>query len=174
MGHNQYFYVTDVFGKEAEWSIIGTGAVTSHTFDYHHGITCRMVRTLAGKLRIHASDLVPQHNFEFGLCSAHSFFGVPLNETGGLSSKVFLALRWSTLDMTGFDLEPLTIDELRALRNCIYAMHGYAFRDEELRSYYERFPWYVADPNMTNIASELSPKEQRLIAQIVALERSAK
>lgn len=174
MGKDQYFYVSDVFGKSAEWSIVGTGQVTGHVFGYNDDINCRMVRTLSGKLRIDAKDFAPKNNIEFGLCHTSSFFGVPLEAGDELSLQVHTALAYWTLDMTNFRIAPLTKDDLRKLRNTIYAMHGHPFQDKELRAFYERFIWYIPDPNLENVAQRLSPEEQRMISEIVALEKTAK
>ncbi len=174
MGENQYFYVADVFGKSADWSIIGTGTVTGQAFDYHDSTMCRMVRTTSGKLLVRAHGLAPRKNIEFGVCRAGSFFGVPLQEESGLSERVHLALRYSTLDMGQFRKVPLTKEDLRMLRNTIYAMHGHVFQDKELRTFFERFPWYVPDPNLDLSTLDLSQEEKELIAGIVKLEKGAK
>ncbi|HRH38494.1 MAG TPA: YARHG domain-containing protein, partial [Flavobacteriales bacterium] len=174
MGRNQYFYVADVFGKNADWSIVGTGLVTDQAFDYIDSTTCRMVRTVSGKLVIRARDLLPKRNIEFGVCSAGSFFGVPLESASGLSERVHAALRYSTLDMAQFRMEPLTKEDLRMLRNTIYAIHGYAFKDKELRSFFERFPWYVPEPSLDLTALGLSREEQGLINGVIEMEKGAK
>lgn len=171
MGRNQYFYVKDVFGKEADWSIIGTGKMTGHEFGYEDDTMCRMVRTTSGKLMIRASNLVPKSNIEFGRCSDGSFFRVPLEAETGLSAGVHIALRYATLDMEQFRIEHLTKDDLRMLRNTIYAMHGHVFKDKELLAFFERFPWYVPDPNMDVSALGLSREEQELIDGAVKLEK---
>ena len=51
MGANKYFYVSDIFGQKADWSIIGSGKVTGKRFDYGED-TGRMVRIISGKLQI--------------------------------------------------------------------------------------------------------------------------
>ena len=173
MGKNQYFYVTDVFGKNADWSIIGTGLVTDHVFDYIDG-NCRMIRTISGKLRVHVTNLSPQYNIEFGVSDASTFFGFPMEGESGLSEQVHTALAYSTLDMTPFRLAQLTKEDLRMLRNTIYATHGYAFKDNALLAFYEHFVWYIPDPNLKDIDKQLTPEEHRLINDIIALERSAK
>jgi hypothetical protein len=133
-----------------------------------------MVRTISGKLMIRTRKFVPRSNIEFGVCSAGSFFGVPLESESGLSQQVHAALRYSTLGMTDFRLERLTAEDLRMLRNTVYAMHGYAFKDKDLRTFFQRFPWYVADPNLDAAALGLSREEQGLIDGVVRLEKSGK
>jgi hypothetical protein len=78
MGQNQYFYVNDIFGKTANWSIIGSGKVTNEKFDYIDNDTCRMVRTLSGQLQIKVNDFQPTKNIEFGIVSEYSFIVWPV------------------------------------------------------------------------------------------------
>lgn len=170
MGNNQYFFVADVFGKNADWSIIGTGMVTDHVFDYIDG-NCRMIRTTSGKLRVHVTNLLPLHNIEFGVADASTFFGFPMEGESGLSKQAHTALAYSTLDMTPFRLAPLTKEDLRMLRNTIYATHGYAFLDKDLRAFYERFKWYIPDPNLRMDQIHFSDTEQRFIDAILRKER---
>lgn len=60
------------------------------------------------------------------------------------------------------------------VRNTIYARHGYTFQDKDLRAFYERFNWYIPDPNLENVVQQLTTEEHRLISEIVALEKTAK
>ena len=66
LGNNKYFYVNDIFGKNANWSIIGSGKVTNKKIDnYEH--SCRMVRVLSGSLQIDVKEFRPLNNIEFGI-----------------------------------------------------------------------------------------------------------
>jgi Protein of unknown function (DUF3160)/YARHG domain len=40
------------------------------------------------------------------------------------------------------DLEGKSLGELRMLRNTIYALHGYEFKEKELKDYFWSLPWY--------------------------------
>jgi hypothetical protein len=53
-------------------------------------------------------------------------------------------------------------DELskKIKRNLPFARRGYVFKSPELRSYYERQPWYMPDPAYTPVEAELTKKEQ--------------
>lgn len=44
-------------------------------------------------------------------------------------------------------LGDLFTEDLRVLRNEIYARHGRVFKDKELQKYFESQPWYRPDPN---------------------------
>lgn len=69
MGDKSTFYVNDVFGKEASWSIIGNGEVTKESFR-NHDIDAKIVKVNSGKLQIKVSNLQPQRNIEFGIRNA--------------------------------------------------------------------------------------------------------
>lgn len=44
------------------------------------------------------------------------------------------------------EIESLTDEELRYAINELYAKHGYIFKDDELKAYYEKYNWY--DPSI--------------------------
>ena len=53
-----------------------------------------------------------------------------------------------------FEIVNLNRDELRILRNAIYAQHGYQFRSTDLTNYFIRFSWYKAE--YTNVDDKLT------------------
>jgi hypothetical protein len=57
---------------------------------------------------------------------------------------------------------------LRILRNTIYAMHGYAFRSEDLQVFFQRFEWY--NGTKENVDNELSENEMEFIQVILSME----
>ncbi|MDD4821688.1 MAG: DUF4424 family protein [Bacteroidales bacterium] len=66
MGDKSSFYVNDVFGKDASWSIIGSGEVTKESFR-NYETDAKIVKVNSGKLQIKVSDLQPKRNIEFGV-----------------------------------------------------------------------------------------------------------
>jgi hypothetical protein len=64
--------------------------------------------------------------------------------------------------------ETFSNDDLRLLRNTIYAIHGYKFSSGELQEYFQRFAWY--NGTKENIENELSENELGLIRVILAME----
>jgi len=59
-------------------------------------------------------------------------------------------------------------DELRILRNTIYAMHGYKFKSKDLQEYFGKFSWYQGTKE--NVDSELNENELFHINNILAKE----
>jgi hypothetical protein len=69
-------------------------------------------------------------------------------------------------------LNGLSLNELRLLRNEVYARRGRAFRTEWLSQYFYSQPWY--DPREDYTEPELSDTEKKNIETIVSYERKVK
>ena len=74
----------------------------------------------------------------------------------------------STRPVTPEDLENKSKEELRIMRNWIFARHGYIFKSPDLTEYFSKFAWY--EPTSSNIISKLNKIEQENIALIQAYE----
>lgn len=74
----------------------------------------------------------------------------------------------STREVTPADLENKSKEELRIMRNWIYAKHGYIFKSQDLADYYSQFPWYK--PTSSNVSSQLNKIEKSNIEAIQAYE----
>lgn len=77
----------------------------------------------------------------------------------------------STAKIDTASLEGLFTEDLRRLRNEIYARHGRPFKDAELRAYFSSFDWYKPDPKF--LETSLSPLERANAAAILRLEEGA-
>lgn len=67
------------------------------------------------------------------------------------------------------DVIGLSKNELRIMRNWIYARHGYSFRSQDLQNYFSKFEWY--HPKYTEVPYNLlSDIEQRNIELIKRYE----
>jgi hypothetical protein len=72
-------------------------------------------------------------------------------------------------------LEGLFVEDLRVLRNEIFARRGYVFKDKELQKTFENMDWYRPDPTFTSdkIATVLSDIEFKNVAAIKKAEEVA-
>lgn len=68
-------------------------------------------------------------------------------------------------------LGPLFAEDLRVLRNEMYARHGRVFKDKALQKYFEAQPWYKANPEFKD--EELNETEVANLAKIKEAEESA-
>ena len=169
MGTNKYFYLTDIFGKNADWSIIGTGKVTNVKYEYIED-SIRMVRILSGMLQVKASNIKPIHDIEFGIFNNNVFVTNTYADYVNAINKD-KALRYFKTDLKDYDIEPFTKAELKIIRNTIYAQYGYAFKTKDLQDYFNKFEWYIPDPNLTMEQIKLTEKEKKFIAEIIELEK---
>lgn len=64
----------------------------------------------------------------------------------------------SVRELTYEDIVGLTKEELRLLRNEIFARHGYIFQSEDLANHFAQFDWYT--PISSNVFGELSAIEK--------------
>lgn len=61
----------------------------------------------------------------------------------------------------------LFVEDLRVLRNEIYARHGRVFKDASLQKYFEAQPWYHANPEFKDdMLSETESKNLAIIAEV--------
>ena len=60
--------------------------------------------------------------------------------------------------MTYADVEGKSAEELRLMRNYIFARRGYIFESEDLKEYFEQFSWYV--PLYYDVTPRLSDIEK--------------
>lgn len=72
--------------------------------------------------------------------------------------------------ITAGDLAGRSKDELRRMRNELFAAYGYIFRDEALRAHFQRQPGYA--PRFVDVTAFLSPLERENLRRIEAAERS--
>ena len=65
-------------------------------------------------------------------------------------------------------MENLRPEDLRIMRNEIYARHGYTFRLREMRDHFEGQDWYM--PVSFNVSTQLTAVEQKNEALIKRYE----
>lgn len=72
------------------------------------------------------------------------------------------------------DLRGLSKDTVAAIRNEIYARHGYAFSTEHWQNYFEQKSWYHRDSTCTDstVTARLSSIERANISTIISYEES--
>ena len=68
-------------------------------------------------------------------------------------------------------LQGLFVEDVRKMRDEIYARHGKVFKDPWTQKYFASFDWYKANPNYSD--ASLSPVEKGNLAVIAAYEKKA-
>jgi hypothetical protein len=72
------------------------------------------------------------------------------------------------------DLTKLAYDDLRILRNEVFARNGYLFNDAFLRGYFNRFKWYMPIYDVDTFKVMLNSEERGLVDKILAEEAKRK
>ena len=74
-------------------------------------------------------------------------------------------------ELTSDFVSNLSKADIFILRNSIFARHGFAFRDKQLRMYFEQFDWYM--PVFGDVKDELTEVEKRNIDLLLRYEQNA-
>lgn len=61
-------------------------------------------------------------------------------------------------------------EQYRYLRNLVYAKHGYIFKSEDLKSFFEKFNWYKPNPNFSE--SEFTFAEKQYVKSMLEQEKN--
>lgn len=77
----------------------------------------------------------------------------------------------ATKPLTRSLLEGLFLEDVRKMRDEIYARRGKVFKNEWTQKYFASFDWYKANPNFTE--TSLNPVEKGNLAVIAAYEKKA-
>ncbi len=72
------------------------------------------------------------------------------------------------------DLTTLSYEELRLLRNEIFARNGYLFSDGYLRGYFNRYKWYMPVFDVDTFKVVLNQEERKLIDAVLSEESKRK
>ena len=74
----------------------------------------------------------------------------------------------SQRELTEADVENKTPEELKFMRNEIYARHGYSFKNKEIRRHFEAYDWYM--PVAVDVREDLKDLEVKNIDLIYEYE----
>jgi hypothetical protein len=85
-----------------------------------------------------------------------------------LTSAISSCQQTSESRITNEILQNKNLDELRVIRNEIFARHGYIFKSEDLRQYFSTKNWYK--PKFDDVTERLSEGDKANISMIVARE----
>lgn len=92
------------------------------------------------------------------------------NEYYATTEKLFEKNASNEVLTTDF-VSNLSKADIFILRNSIFARHGFAFRDKQLRVYFEQFYWYM--PVFGDVKDELTEIEKKNIDLLLRYEKNA-
>ncbi|MBB4806857.1 hypothetical protein HNP38_002153 [Chryseobacterium defluvii] len=79
-----------------------------------------------------------------------------------IASDAIFKLNASKQKLTEKDLKNLRKLDLEIIKNAVFARHGYSFKKETYRYFFEQTDWYI--PVSNNVDQELSPMEKENVA----------
>ncbi|MCQ9641307.1 YARHG domain-containing protein [Chryseobacterium sp. WG14] len=79
-----------------------------------------------------------------------------------VASEAIFKLNASKQKLTEKDLKNLRKLDLEIIKNSVFARHGYSFKKETYRNFFEQTDWYI--PVSSNVDNELSPMEKENVA----------
>jgi hypothetical protein len=77
----------------------------------------------------------------------------------------------SAKPITAALLQGLFVEDVRKMRDEIYARHGKVFKDQWTQKYFQSFDWYKANPAYSD--AQLSAVEKRNLVVITGYEKRA-
>ncbi|MBL0129525.1 MAG: YARHG domain-containing protein [Flavobacteriales bacterium] len=166
MGANSRFEVADVFGATANWGVVGIGSVSTAADRSDERDSQRIVRVVKGHLVITTSQFKPMKNIDV--------YGSPFVLAIGLSGDDIgsaLSYAWNHKSLDSPYDEELTKEDLSFLRNMTFAQYGYVFKDPALRKTFEKFDWYIPDPNLQWSNNMLTAQEV-LFVELIKLKEA--
>lgn len=84
-----------------------------------------------------------------------------LNRSG---TEAIFQVNGSKQSLTEKELKNLRKLDLEIIKNAIYARHGYSFKKQTFRSFFEQTDWYI--PVSNDVEKELTPMEKSNIAML--------
>ncbi|KAF2509221.1 YARHG domain-containing protein [Flavobacterium zhairuonense] len=87
------------------------------------------------------------------------------------ASSAILTINSSTTKLKESQLKNLKKLDLEILRNTIFARHGYAFKSNTIRQFFDYVPWYV--PISENVNNQLTETEKQNIELLRGFEKYA-
>lgn len=79
-----------------------------------------------------------------------------------VASDAVFKINASTQKLTEKELKNLRKLDMEIIKNAVFARHGYAFKKQTYRSFFEQTDWYI--PVSNNVDNELSPMEKGNVA----------
>jgi hypothetical protein len=182
IGEKVYFFVPHSFWKNNQpitWEVIGSGIVEARPYladEYYVNVegAFRMVTINKGILRFQTERFKPDYDLAFG------FLYFPPSYKHGTPDKwcdkceeyeEFMDFR---LCENGCDLTGLSNRQLWLYRNYLFALHGYLFKNPELRAIFTKFYWYQADKSVKNDVGILTEAEIKTLNAIIKEEMKRK
>lgn len=171
-GEDAYFSVPYSFWKnnqKADWQIIGVGKMSEKEED-RYGVKFRMVKINKGYLQFRAQNFQPDYDIWLTDWHAHNEVQFWLDSDAKHLLEDFEVAAMLDYYHPQQDLAERSKEELRWIRNYLFAKYGYVFKSKDLQSFFEQCNWYIPNFNTKADPDILTEKERVLFEAIVAEE----
>lgn len=156
----------------ANWKLLGTGKMGKEAdvlFETHF----RSVYAHAGAVQFKAQHFHPDR--DLGVCALRVLNQAYVWGRPDLAEQVN---EWVGCVLfaagDGECLRDLSVEQLRIMRNFLYARHGLPFNSKDLTRYFSQFIWYDPIPGLSAGGLHLESWEQECLQAIVAEEQRRK
>jgi YARHG domain len=175
MGSNCFFTVPWTFsnsGKAASWAIAGKGRLAPEARTIFEN-TQRVVSMDEGKLILHEKHFQPDSDLSVTEYYLHNevYLWTSDFDSNPLKEVMFA---YMTFNPESPDFSEFTVEQLRLLRNYLYARHGYVFKDAALKKIFSQCLWYKPAPGLALSEIELSDADQTVLKFILEEEARRK
>ncbi|MEZ5307865.1 MAG: YARHG domain-containing protein [Pyrinomonadaceae bacterium] len=166
-------------GKLAQWKIVGDGVMKEEVESrfYDEDPRVRMVHLNSGYITFQAKNFRPDRDITFaepnwpaGWIGKWCIKGSNCVDSEALEeiTPYFRLNPWE--GTTKEDLAQLSEQDLRLIRNFYYAVRGYQFKSDDLKSFYTKFFWYKPVEGLAAESIELTPAEEKFVRLVMSAE----
>jgi len=141
------------------WSLVGEGKIATEDYSLEKSNNKLLyVNIMNGYVIYKCKNLKPNYNL-----SIQSYNPID-------NFDVLKTIFWSSMN-GGHGLDELSSKDYRIGRNALFAMHGYKFKDKELRDYFSKYFWYTPNDIISGNVEILDYQQKQLFDKIVELEK---
>lgn len=161
MGSNSYFSIPEGFEEDSntKWQFIGLGQIGAMKTENGKKTQKINIKTNSGYLRYKKTDFKPIYDLTITTINPR----YDINEYRDIFDPgIYNKPR---------NISDLSDNDLKIIRNSIFAFHGYKFNSKYLTDYFSQYTWYIPDPNINQVDIELESWEKELIEEILKEEK---
>ncbi|NPV51726.1 MAG: YARHG domain-containing protein [Candidatus Methanofastidiosum sp.] len=158
LGEDIYFHLPERMQNQNDfnmWETIGIGRLLNKN-DVNSTVTGYVK---SGSIRYRAKNFVPEFDFRITIIDKMFEFNSKFRINYFAQSLKDNDVIW-------------TDEELRILKNSLFAFKGYDFKSKDLHNYFSQYAWYIPDPLIKNDLNIFTEWEQKRFFEIEELIKS--
>lgn len=159
LGEDIYFHLPDRLQKNddfSNWEVVGVGRLLKK--EKNNKYIAGYVKS--GSIRYRASNFIPE--FDFSITIIDKMF----------EFNSHYRINYFSQDLQSDTDANWTAEELRILKNSLFAYKGFKFKSKDLLDYFSQYAWYFPDPSVKNDLNILTEWEHKRFFEIDELIKS--